>query len=879
MGDRRQQSSPGIGIVPTDDPRSDHLSSSAEPQQQQHGAIIRNARRSSSGEPPGSRSAKRRKENHVRSRVSRACDRCKSRKTRCSGKYPCTLCSQLGLTCQYEAAYTRGRLPSIELETDDRVLQMAAATTNTPHNNHRRHSSSVLTSSSTNNRSNHRITSPRPDAADHHVHHAAAAAAAAAADTISLPSPISIEHPDRLPVDDQPLPQAAGPSQQQPPSSQRHTSAQSSRNSPEPSQNDQQGHYVGPASGASFLLRIQRKLLRQQSGLMSSAGSESASIFTFGDLPLPDDEPCGMDGSFFVLPPQPDAEALLARYFDFAAATHRFLHRPTVEGWLRELYETNGAMRERAAARSRLALLFMVFAQAGNTRCAGMTGREYSSARFFSAAEHQLSAEKGEIRLTSVQARLVQCFWLLGQSRINHCWSLFGTTAHLVLALGMHRKRRIDSSVDYIDLECRKRTFWCAYNLDTYLSAALGRPRTFHDEDIDQEFPTCVNDSDLHVRQMHPSPNKSQSLMSGCIAHMRFSRILANILRDLYGIRPPSTEDRYRLAAKYNDELNNWRASVGYLLDTDGVDPSLFQPIFLRQRNVLNLAFWHAQILVHRPFLLSNFAGLTSYNLHRGPAAASSGGGGSGGGKLTWHVQRCLDAATNIVRVVDELTRSGQIYSTFWFTHYFAFCAVVVLYVHTIQQQQGRLPPAPDPSSPSSSTSSLSPDYFFRAASRCHDQIARVATKGSLAERYAVVLQELRLELLRHNHHYYGIINGEDSSSNRATANAGLGLAAAVLPPEMVFGAGAGGAGGQQQADELAAAAGLEGLGGQQGGGAGGLEGAFAEASPSSSIAQMTGWGQFDSLVVGGIGSLESLLADSTAGWDLDLGGELTGIA
>ncbi|KAF4544277.1 Finger protein [Lasiodiplodia theobromae] len=791
MGDRRQQSSPGIGIVPTDDPRSDHLSSSAEPQQQQHGAIIRNARRSSSGEPPGSRSAKRRKENHVRSRVSRACDRCKSRKTRCSGKYPCTLCSQLGLTCQYEAAYTRGRLPSIELETDDRVLQMAAATTNTPHNNHRRHSSSVLTSSSTNNRSNHRITSPRPDAADHHVHHAAAAAAAAAADTISLPSPISIEHPDRLPVDDQPLPQAAGPSQQQPPSSQRHTSAQSSRNSPEPSQNDQQGHYVGPASGASFLLRIQRKLLRQQSGLMSSAGSESASIFTFGDLPLPDDEPCGMDGSFFVLPPQPDAEALLARYFDFAAATHRFLHRPTVEGWLRELYETNGAMRERAAARSRLALLFMVFAQAGNTR---------------------------------------------------------------------------------------KRTFWCAYNLDTYLSAALGRPRTFHDEDIDQEFPTCVNDSDLHVRQMHPSPNKSQSLMSGCIAHMRFSRILANILRDLYGIRPPSTEDRYRLAAKYNDELNNWRASVGYLLDTDGVDPSLFQPIFLRQRNVLNLAFWHAQILVHRPFLLSNFAGLTSYNLHRGPAAASSGGGGgSGGGKLTWHVQRCLDAATNIVRVVDELTRSGQIYSTFWFTHYFAFCAVVVLYVHTIQQQQGRLPPAPDPSSPSSSSaSSLSPDYFFRAASRCHDQIARVATKGSLAERYAVVLQELRLELLRHNHHYYGIINGEDSSSNRATANAGLGLAAAVLPPEMVFGAGAGGSG-QQQADELAAAAGLEGLGQQGGGGLDG--GAFAEASPSSSIAQMTGWGQFDSLVVGGIGSLESLLADSTAGWDLDLGGELTGIA
>lgn len=151
------------------------------------------------------------------------------------------------------------------------------------------------------------------------------------------------------------------------------STAQSSRNSPEPSQNDQQGHYVGPASGASFLLRIQRKLVHGQQSLLSSTSDES-SIFTFGDLPLPD----VFDPSFFILPPQSDAEALLARYFDFASATHRFLHRPTVEAWLAELYETDGAMRQRATARSRTALLFMVFAHAGNYRTPGMTSREHS---------------------------------------------------------------------------------------------------------------------------------------------------------------------------------------------------------------------------------------------------------------------------------------------------------------------------------------------------------------------------------------------------------------------------------------------------------------------------------------------------------------------
>jgi hypothetical protein len=60
--------------------------------------------------------------------------------------------------------------------------------------------------------------------------------------------------------------------------------------------------------------------------------------------------------------------------------------------------------------------------------------------------------------------------------------------AHLILAIGIHRKRRVETSngVDLVELECRKRVFWCAYGLDNYLSAVLGRPRTFHDDDIDQ---------------------------------------------------------------------------------------------------------------------------------------------------------------------------------------------------------------------------------------------------------------------------------------------------------------------------------------------------------------------------------------------------------
>ena len=309
-----------------------------------------------------------------------------------------------------------------------------------------------------------------------------------------------------------------------------------------------------------------------------------------------------------------------------------------------------------------------------------MTLTLFASARYFQAAEHQLSSETGEVRLTSVQARLCQCFYLLSQSRVNHCWSLFGTTAHLILALGIHRKRRLEPSngTDLIELECRKRVFWCAYGLDNYLSAALGRPRTFHDDDIDQvgyakcwtvdvlmlsiqDLPICVNDADLTAQNIDPGNSKAQSVMMAAVAHntydphvlhqyssniQRLSQIISLILRDLYAIRSPSLATRVTLSAKYSLQLTEWRRGLSKFLDADGFDPSLLIPLFQRQRNVLNLAYYHALILVHRPFLLSNFASLNNRN--------SRNRGAPGTPDMNKNVGECLEAATNIAVIVNE---------------------------------------------------------------------------------------------------------------------------------------------------------------------------------------------------------------------------------
>lgn len=422
------------------------------------------------------------------------------RKTRCSGKWPCVFCSQLKLECQFTASYRRGQAPAVEIDADQDVHLTHGAAGRSYGPGFQTGPTGVQPASSSDGGTTVPDGPPWPGFDSRPPSH-----------LLNSGLPGSHDHQETRR-------ELLGAPPQQPEAGASAT--QSMRNSPERNQTDQQGHYVGPASGVSFLLRIQRKLHEQ------SSGSASSSIFTFGDLPLP-----GFDSSFAILPPKPQAEAMVQRYFDFGSATHRFLHRPTVEVWLGELYETNGAMRGRETANSRIALLFMIFAHSTSYSSRGSSDTNVltaeaveSGARFFSVAEHQLSSEKGEIRLTSVQARLAQCFYLLSQSRLNHCWALFGITAHLVLALGIHRRSRVDPkrpNVDYIELECRKRTFWCAYNLNTYLSAALGRPMTFHDEDIDQEFPLCVDDSQLLGRQTTSLPASGQSILSAPVAQHR----------------------------------------------------------------------------------------------------------------------------------------------------------------------------------------------------------------------------------------------------------------------------------------------------------------------------------------------------------------------
>ena len=107
---------------------------------------------------------------------------------------------------------------------------------------------------------------------------------------------------------------------------------------------------------------------------------------------------------------------------------------------------------------------------------------QLQSDMLFIEASRLTLAETGIPKLESAQCRLIQVLYLLMSCRFNQAWYTFGHALQIISALGLHRrddrKRQATATRrDYIDEQCRKRTFWVAYTLDKYLGVIFGRPR------------------------------------------------------------------------------------------------------------------------------------------------------------------------------------------------------------------------------------------------------------------------------------------------------------------------------------------------------------------------------------------------------------------
>jgi hypothetical protein len=318
------------------------------------------------------------------------------------------------------------------------------------------------------------------------------------------------------------------------------------------------------------------------------------------------------------------------------------------------------------------------------------------------------------------------------------------------------------------------------------------------------------------------------------VEHIKLSQIVSHVLRDLYPIRPPTIPHRVSLAAKYTQALQKWRSRNSGFLDAEGVHSSLLIPVYQRQRNVLNLAYYHAMLLVHRPFLISNFASLANIDARPGQNQLSNTDFDTTHSK---NITACLDAAMGIVHIVDDIFQGSQILRAFWFTQYYAFCAVVVLYIYRIQQhivEPGKC------------------EGWFNAGQRCQAQLSTLSDTDCLSKRYCLVLEELRLEANRRTDRVLQPLPPATHASSSASPRVEVdGLARAqgdVSSSDNAFSSAFFGGTDTVPPTPESSAFSTSWLGNNT----------FME--------DFTSWGQFDSLVTAGIGVLDGVVGQGDGG-------------
>ncbi|KAL4986143.1 fungal-specific transcription factor domain-containing protein [Aspergillus falconensis] len=500
--------------------------------------------------------------------------------------------------------------------------------------------------------------------------------------------------------------------------------------------------YWGPTSAHSFLGWAVRDLPATPSDAVQVSGRDldrtsKASIFHFGDRIAPE-----VQLGDFKWPDRAEAEGLTRRYFEFACPTYRTLHQPTIEGAISELYgestQFDGRRSVPGQSSASHAVILMVFSTATMFR-SGANGRITdaddsgwkTSELYFVKAEQLLSQEIGAPRLESAQARFLMVLYLLSSSRANKAWFTLGTTIQLMMALGLHSRRsRKDNELDLVQRECRRRILWCSYTLDKYISVILGRPRLWHDEDLDEELPARVNDTDLLPTAIQ-SP-KRDCVMDAPVFHALLARTLSQAAKEPYVVAGISHRDQLNTIRALCESVAEWHAGLPPLL-SGNIHPSSLVPIFQRQLTVLQLARYHLLMFITRPLLLRNYG-------RTWPDCEAS---------YVHYLGVCLTAARDAVEMVLTFVRENQLFHAFWYSQYIAFNALSIIYIYLIQVQRGRILPISGSFNHETHSFSLDEPTLYRLSETAQHHLADATSRNAPSWKYSAILQGLRRELER----------------------------------------------------------------------------------------------------------------------------------
>ncbi|KAK4046929.1 hypothetical protein OIV83_005720 [Microbotryomycetes sp. JL201] len=277
---------------------------------------------------------------------------------------------------------------------------------------------------------------------------------------------------------------------------------------------------------------------------------------------------------------------------------------------------------------------------------------------FATYARHLLDQELYCPAISTIRGLLVLGLYLAMRGFDGPCQMFTSQAFRLVEDFGLHLGvHRLTVGKGYIPEELnntRRNTFWTAYSVDLSTSIFIGRKLYFPPDHLDIDFPHIVPDVDYDEPMYRSSALHWSSQL--CL-------IGARIMHQIYSLRSDvSFAQRQKSVPDLHLQLEKWHHALPNHLRASTSDPGKapHQHVI-----ALNMYYSMLHIQLHRPFFRRH---------SRDPTTNVS-------------TDKCLTAASNIVRLVKLLRKGSGLRFTAPSVQHSAFCAGTILAISAAEDR------------------------------------------------------------------------------------------------------------------------------------------------------------------------------------------------
>ncbi|KAJ7847548.1 fungal-specific transcription factor domain-containing protein [Mycena leptocephala] len=178
----------------------------------------------------------------------------------------------------------------------------------------------------------------------------------------------------------------------------------------------------------------------------------------------------------------------------------------------------------------------------------------------------------------------------------RQCWILAGLGLRFAHAAGAHRRSGY-ARMDPLTAELYKRAFWVLVVSDTIMSSLNGKSSITQPADFDLDLPLDCDDEYWGIANP-VQPHGKPSISAFFVVYLQLMMIFRRIQEAVYPVNGQVYSQD--VVVELDSALNNWVDGIPNHLRWD---PHQQNQTFLNQSAALYSTYYHAQILIHRPFI------------------------------------------------------------------------------------------------------------------------------------------------------------------------------------------------------------------------------------------------------------------------------------